>query len=86
MVNPGISQLVECVVWDHDAAGSNPATRTSHIVGRMTVTQPSAASGGFIITYILRDRGEVSLSDSLSEDDGSNPSPATTGRPEDIGV
>lgn len=24
----GIAQLEECLVWDQDAAGSNPATRT----------------------------------------------------------
>ena len=26
---PGVAQLVARVVWDHDAAGSNPVTRTS---------------------------------------------------------
>ena len=25
---PGVAQLVARVVWDHDAAGSNPVTRT----------------------------------------------------------
>lgn len=25
---PGVAQLVERMVWDHDAAGSNPVTRT----------------------------------------------------------
>ena len=27
-VYPGVAQLVERVVWDHEAAGSNPVTRT----------------------------------------------------------
>ena len=27
-VNPGVAQLVERVVWDHEAAGSNPVTWT----------------------------------------------------------
>ena len=27
-VYPGVAQLVARVVWDHDAAGSNPVTRT----------------------------------------------------------
>ena len=27
-VFPGVAQLVARVVWDHDAAGSNPVTRT----------------------------------------------------------
>ena len=26
---PGVAQLVARVVWDHDAAGSNPVTRTT---------------------------------------------------------
>ena len=26
--HPGVAQLVARVVWDHDAAGSNPVTRT----------------------------------------------------------
>ena len=29
VVNPGVAQLVERVVWDHEAAGSNPVTRSS---------------------------------------------------------
>ena len=28
MLNPGVAQLVARVVWDHQAAGSNPVTRT----------------------------------------------------------
>ena len=27
--DPGVAQLVERVVWDHEAAGSNPVTRMS---------------------------------------------------------
>ena len=27
--DPGVAQLVARVVWDHQAAGSNPVTRTS---------------------------------------------------------
>ena len=27
-VYPGVAQLVARVVWDHQAAGSNPVTRT----------------------------------------------------------
>lgn len=27
-INRGVIQLVECVVWDHDAAGSSPVTPT----------------------------------------------------------
>ena len=27
-INPGVAQLVARVVWDHQAAGSNPVTRT----------------------------------------------------------
>ena len=28
LIFPGVAQLVARVVWDHDAAGSNPVTRT----------------------------------------------------------
>ena len=27
-IDPGVAQLVARVVWDHQAAGSNPVTRT----------------------------------------------------------
>ena len=27
--NRGIAQLVECVLWEHEATGSNPATPTT---------------------------------------------------------
>lgn len=29
-INRGVIQLVECVVWDHDAAGSSPVTPTKN--------------------------------------------------------
>ena len=28
MIAPGVAQMVERVVWDHEAAGSKPVTRT----------------------------------------------------------
>lgn len=28
MILPGVAQLVARVLWEHDAAGSNPVTRT----------------------------------------------------------
>ena len=28
--HPGVAQLVARVVWDHEAAGSNPVTRTKN--------------------------------------------------------
>ena len=28
--NRGVIQLVECVVWDHDAAGSSPVAPTNN--------------------------------------------------------
>ncbi len=30
-VSPGVAQLVARVVWDHQAAGSNPVTRTKKV-------------------------------------------------------
>ena len=30
---PGVAQMVERVVWDHEAAGSRPVTRTKNRVG-----------------------------------------------------
>lgn len=38
--DPGVAQLVARVVWDHQAAGSNPVTRTKFL-GK------TALSGGF---------------------------------------
>ena len=32
LVYPGIAQMVERVVWDHEAADSRPATRTIKIL------------------------------------------------------
>ena len=32
---PGVAQLVARVVWDHQAAGSNPVTRTKNPLGSM---------------------------------------------------
>lgn len=29
LLYPGVAQLVERMVWDHDAAGSSPVTRTT---------------------------------------------------------
>ena len=29
--NRGVTQLVECLVWDQDAAGSTPVTSTSNL-------------------------------------------------------
>lgn len=29
-INRGVIQLVECVVWDYDAAGSSPVTPTKN--------------------------------------------------------
>ena len=31
-INRGVAQLVARVVWDHEAAGSNPVTRTTGTV------------------------------------------------------
>lgn len=44
----GVVQLAECVVWDHEVAGSSPATPTvlDEDIGslRLTVNQASAGS------------------------------------------
>ena len=38
---PGVAQMVERVVWDHEAAGSKPVTRTMKAV--FTAEKPQGA-------------------------------------------
>ena len=37
--HPGVAQLVARVVWDHDAAGSNPVTRTTKLHRNVVTVQ-----------------------------------------------
>ena len=43
---PGVAQLVARVVWDHQAAGSNPVTRTRYCI-------KTAISGGFYAFIVM---------------------------------
>ena len=38
MILPGVAQLVARVLWEHDAAGSNPVTRTTTNDPRVVIT------------------------------------------------
>ena len=53
VVHPGVAQLVERVVWDHEAAGSNPVTR---IWSKTPEYRGYRYSGVFYSVRSLRDR------------------------------
>ena len=52
--SPGVAQLVARVVWDHQAAGSNPVTRTK------TPLKPLVSGEFFLILCLFRGRIYVS--------------------------